>query len=100
MENKFIMVWVIGREVIPCWFNSETNRPVLYDTKEEADQAQKEDWESDQAIQLEEVKNGDREEDEVDLEPDYWITSCTVDENGCIRTPDDGLIYDPKTFVR
>lgn len=100
MENKFIMVWVMGNSVDPCWFNSETNRPVLYDSKEEADQALAQDWEIDQRVQKEEVERGERDPDDIDQEPDYWITTCTVDENGCIRTPDDGLIYDPKTYVR
>jgi len=71
-----------------------------YDTKEEADQAVAEDWEIDQRVMQEEIERGERDPDDIDQEPDYWITPCTVDENGCIRTPDDGLIYDPKTYVR
>lgn len=94
------MVWAIGHVVSPCWFESDTDQPILYDTKEEADKAVAEDWESDLAAQQEEVKSGDREEDEVDIEPEYWVTPCTVDENGCIYTVEDGLIYNPKTFVR
>ncbi len=99
MENKFIILIPIGNSVQPAWFDGD-NKPLLFETEEEAKKYHEDDFGETRERQLEEVESGDRQPDEVDTEPEDYVSSCTIDENGCIRTPDDGLVYDPQTFKR
>lgn len=98
MENKFIILIQVGNSVDPSWW--EEDGPLMFNTEEEAKKYHSDDWEERKILQQEDVQQGLLEPDEVDTEPEDWVSPCTVDENGCIRTPDDGLIYDPKTYVR
>ena len=78
----------------------ENEKPFLFDTEEEATKTMNDDFAYMVERQKEEVGLGLREEDEVDTENDEWVSPCTVDENGCITTPDNGEIYNPKKFKR
>ena len=99
MENKFIILVQYGISVEPCYWG-EDERPVLFDTEEEAKKTMDDDFAHMVQRQKEEVLCGDRDVDMVDEECEEWVSPCTVDENGCISTPNDGEIYNPKTFVR
>ena len=99
MENKFIILAKYGISVEPAWWGDK-NEPLLFDTEEDAEKYQMDDFEEDKRRQLYEVEIGERDPEDVISEPEDWVSPCTVDENGCICTPDDGLIYDPKAYVR
>jgi hypothetical protein len=99
MENKWIILTQYGISIEPAWWGND-DKPVLFDSEEEATKYMNEDFSYDVERQKEEVAIGSREPDEVDEECEEWVSSCAVDENGCISTPDDGEIYNPKTFVR
>jgi len=97
-QEKWIILTQYGISVEPAWW--EDDKPMLFDTEEEATKFTNEDFAEDVARQKEEVASGDREPDDVDEESQDWVSSCTIDDNGCISTPMDGEIYNPKTFVR
>lgn len=98
MQDKWIILIQYGISVEPSWW--EDDKPMLFDTEEKAKEFMDDHFKDDVERQKEEVISGDRAPDEVDEECEDWVSSCTVDENGCISTPDDGEIYNPKTFVR
>lgn len=104
MENKWIILMQMGSGVQPAWFTSsspaEKEVPVLYDTQKEAVEKMLENFIENLSMQLDQVRDGTRESEDVDTENEEWVSPCTVDENGCISIPIDGEIYNPKTFVR
>ena len=86
-QEKWIILTQYGISVEPAYW--EDDLPFLFDTKEEAIKTMKDDFEYMVSIQKEEVEAGTREPDEVDTECEEWVSSCTVDDNGCISVPID-----------
>lgn len=99
MENKWIILTQYGISVEPAWWE-DNDKPLLFYSEEEAKKYMDDDFKYSVERQKEEVSLGEREPDEVDTECEDWVSSCTVDENGCISIPIDGEIYNPKTFKR
>lgn len=83
----------------PSWWGDD-DKPVLFDTHKEATDKMNEDFYDLVAQQQDEVEKGFRDADEVDEECDEWVVECEVDQNGVITTKEDGIIYDPATWVR
>ncbi len=81
---------------IPAWFGDD-DRPILYDSKNEA---YKEIADS-LIIGLQQFIDDERELEDTDFEQEDYVIPCKYDDvNGIIRSEEDWIIYDPKTFVR
>jgi len=83
----------------PAWWGDD-NKPELFNTHKEAVEELLDDHISTLEMQLAEVKSGDREPDEVDLECDEWVEPCTLHDDGCISLEQQPDFYNPKTYVR
>lgn len=81
----------------PAWFGDD-DKPVVYDTREEAVREMVEDYISTLQQQLKEFLHDEREE--IDLQCEEWVEPCTLHEDGVITTEMYDPLYDPKTFVR
>lgn len=82
----------------PAWFN-EDNTPVLWDSEKEATIHMTEDHIHTLEIQVQELKDGHREPDEIDLECEERVVACILLEDGCIEA-ENKVIFNPKTFAR
>ena len=104
MQDKWIILMQMGNGVQPAWFTSsspaEKEVPVLHDTQKEAVEKMLENFIDNLSMQLDQVRDGTREPEDVDTENDEWVEACTVHEDGVITTETDDPLYDPKTFVR
>lgn len=104
MENKWIILMQLGNAAVPAWFTSDDkNRkdvPVLFDTQKEAVEKVLENQIDNLSRQLDEIREGFRELDDIDMEPDEWVEKCTVNDEGVIHAEDSQEVYNPKTFVR
>jgi hypothetical protein len=100
MTNKWIILTnTICQGDIPAWFD-DTDRPVLFDTEKEAAEEMLSEHIDKLEHQLEELKTGVRQRDEVDWHCEDWIEACTLDDNGTISTERNDSLYNPKTYVR
>lgn len=104
MQDKWIILMQTGNGVQPAWFTSsdpsEKEVPVLYDTQKEAIEKMLENLIDNLSSQLDQVRDGTREPDDVDTENDEWVEPCTLHDDGVITTEDYDPLYDPKTFIR
>lgn len=85
-------------DVQPAWFGGD-NKPVIHKSEKKAQIEMIEDYIDTLKHHLDDFKRGERQFEEIDLEPDSWVDVCEVHPDGCIYTV-DGEIYNPKTFVR
>lgn len=81
---------------IPAWFGDD-DRPILYESKDEAYKEI-----ADSMIQeLQQFIDGERSLENTDFNQIDYVIPCKYDDvNGIIRSEEDWIIYDPKTFVR
>lgn len=104
MQDKWIILMQMGSGVQPAWFTSSDPSvkevPVLHDTQKEAVEKMLENFIDNLSMQLDQVRDGSREPDDVDTENDEWVEPCTLHEDGVIATEMYDPLYDPKTFVR
>lgn len=104
MQDKWIILMQMGNCVEPAWFTSPDPAvklvPVLHDTQKEAVEKMLENFIDNLSMQLDQVRDGSREPEDVDTENDEWVEPCTLHEDGCITLETDDNFYDPKTWVR
>lgn len=94
--------WIILQEapdVQPAWFGDD-DKPVVHDTEKDAVVEMLSEYIVMLESQLEDVKNDQRQCDEIDLQCPDFVSSCTIDDDGVISTETDGVIYNPTTFIR
>lgn len=98
--NKWIIICpTVSQGDIPGEFD-ENDKPILYDTQRDAE-LELIDWHFERIRQqVNDFRMKSRSFDEIDWEPEDFVSACTVNDDGVITTEEHDVLYDPKTFVR